>query len=151
MNIFRRNAKINVSRWDKEKRIMFEMSPSVEGATGQPKAGEQRYDYDKAIRISFKGVDILSAAYTLIGISQGAELELEKFADMSKSSAEGDAKKSLKVFVGDKGIFVGMIMGKQKVNCTISPGESYALGMYLQTVANYWILQEQGSFEKEED
>jgi hypothetical protein len=142
LKFYRTNSCVGVSQWDAQKRVMLEVSPSMEGASkGQPKPGEHRYNYEKAIRISFTLGDMLTASYTLIGMSQGVELEYQKFADMSKSqNATGDEKKSLKISASDKGgFFVGMISGKEKVSIILNPEELYALGKYLEFSAQKYI------------
>jgi hypothetical protein len=142
LKFYRTNSCVGVSQWDAQKRVMLEVSPAIENnVKGQPKPGEHRFAYDKAIRISFTVDSMLTASYTLIGMSQGVEMEYQKFADMSKSqNATGDEKKSLKISASDKGgFFVGMISGKERVNIVLSPEELYALGKYLEFSAQKYI------------
>lgn len=142
LKFYRTNSCVGISQWDDKKRVMLEVSPAADGAgKGQPKAGEVRFDYKKAINISFTVGDMLKAAYTLIGMSQGAELEYSKFADLSKSTnSDGNDKKSLKISAGNNGgFFVGMIKGKEKVSITLDESELYALGRYLEFSAQKYI------------
>ncbi len=154
MKIFRTTAVINVSRWDAEKRIMFEVSPAMAGATrGQPKAGDKRFDYDKGCRLSFKGAELLTYAYQFIALSQGAEgIEIKKFVDKSKSAASAsDDSVSLNVKVGQNGgIFVGMSQGKdKKVSINIGFDEVYAIGRYLEFAAQDYF-KDDGNFQRDD-
>lgn len=153
MKIYRTTSVINVSRWDSEKRVMFEMSPAMPDAgKGQPKAGDKRFDYDKGCRLSFKGAELLTYAYQFIALSQGVEVEVSKFVDKSRSAASNsNIRVSLTAKPGNKGgVFIGMSGGENKVNMNLGFEEAYAIGKYLEFAAQDYF-QGEGSFTKNDD
>lgn len=142
MEFFRTGAKLRLSAWDKHKKAFIELIPAIDpNMKGQPKPGEKRYAYDKAIRISFSGPDVLIAAYKFIGMSHGLKHELEKYADLSKSThVESNDKKKLVVKPGTtSGVSIFLSQGDQKVNITLSLEEAYAIGKWFEIVADRFI------------
>jgi len=143
MEFFRTGAKLRLSTWDKHKKAFIELIPAIDpNMKGQPKPGEKRYAYDKAIRISFTGPDLLTGAFKFIGMSHGIKCELEKFADLSKSThVESNDKKKLTVKPLDNstGISIYITEGAKKANINLSFEESYAIGKWFETAADYFI------------
>jgi hypothetical protein len=143
MKIYRTNSVLSLSVWEEKKRVFFELSPALEGVKGQPKPGEQRYDYSKACKISFRVLDCFTAAYNFMALAQGADVEMKKFADMSKSVGAGDQKKSLNVKRGTNGnVQVYMKDGDNSANIGLSSEEAYAVSKWLEVNAQRWAVEE---------
>lgn len=137
LRFFRTTSQIKVSTWDEKARVFIEVVPPLEGnAKGQPKAGEHRFNYDGAIRISFRLSELLTTSYVLLGMSQGMEGEFSKFADMAKTGSGSTDKKTLKISAKENGgFFVNMNMGKDKVSIAITNEELYAIGKFFEIAA----------------
>jgi len=142
MEIFRTTSKLELKQWAGKRRVFIELSPAIPGVKGQPQAGEQRFDYTKKVRISFRTVEMFTAAYKFLGLAHGAELELKKFADMSKSVGTGDDKKQLLVNKYNDKISVSIKSGDNKVSINIEPEESYAIGKWFEAQATRFALLE---------
>lgn len=143
MRIYRTNSVLALSTWDAKQRSFIEITPGLEGAgKGQPKPGEQRFDYEKTCRISFRTLEMFQASFKFLGMAQGQELELKKFADMSKSVGDGDAKKQLRANIYNGKISVSMTDGDKKANISLEPDEAYAIAKWFEVNAQRYAVDE---------
>jgi hypothetical protein len=143
MRIYRTNSVLELSTWDDKKRAFIRITPGLDGAgKGQPKPGEQRFDYDKTCSISFKTLEMFQASFKFLGLSQGVELELKKFGDMSKSVGDGDAKRQLKASMYNGKISIMMNDGDNKASITIEADESYAIAKWFEVNAQRYAVEE---------
>lgn len=143
MRIYRTTSMIELSMWPEKQRAFIKITPAAAGATkGQPKAGEKRFDYDQTISISFTTVDMLTTSFKLDGMANGKELEIKKFADMSKVAASADNdQKQLKIAPMSGGnVSFNMSHGTKKANIILSPEETFAISKWFEFQAQKLIL-----------
>jgi len=143
MRIYRTNSVIELSIWGAEKRAFIRITPGIAGASkGQPQAGEVRFDYDKTCSISFRTLEMFQASFKFLGMSQGVEVELKKFADMSKSVGKGDAKKQLTANIYNGKVSIMMREGDKKANISLESDEAYAIAKWFEVHAQRFAVEE---------
>lgn len=153
IEFFRTSSKMKCSFWDDKKLCILEISPVLATASkGQPKKGEQKYNYNNKSVISFNGKSCLEFAYYLNLLSLGHEVEYSKFADTNKRDSENGEQKKLTVNKGSKGgVAFSLVSGDKKNFITISEPETFALYKYLETLgAQILISNENGSHHGEQ-
>ena len=150
MDIFRTNSKLSVQPWDDLLKCTFSLAPALAGnSKGQPKAGEQRYDYDKKINITMSIDEMLKCSYHLMLLAYNIETKYDKYADPSKSAHSSGDKKRLTISAGkESGISIFISQGDNKCSLTIGNDEAFALAKWLEIKAGYYINNPQ--LQKEE-
>lgn len=154
LKIYRTATVLTLTTWDEKNKAFMEITPAKDGAAkGQPKPGEKRYDYDKTLRISFKPLDMLVAAFKLQAMSHGVSEKLEKIGDMSKvAGSDSKDKKFLNIFPSDKGgVFVGLSMGSEKVSMILNNEEIFAIAKWFEIQAAKFFVKDIPRGERDSD
>jgi hypothetical protein len=137
MDFFRTKSKMHLSCWDDKKLIMLEITPAMEGVSGQPAAGDIRYNKDAKCIISFSVEEAFKFAFCLNKLANGVELTYKKEADTTKlAGAEGGEYKQLTAIKSTKGgAMITLKSGERSCMIILAPEEAYAVQMYLETKA----------------
>jgi hypothetical protein len=141
MDFYRTKVKLHTSTWDEKKLLILELTPALEDAKGQPKAGDVRYDKDKKCTISFSPEEAYKAAFILGKLADGQNYEYRKMADTTKvEGATGGEVKSLSFVKSTKGgAMISLKSGDKTASIVLGEDEAYALKMYFEVKASAYL------------
>lgn len=141
MDFYRTKVKLHMSTWDEKKLLMLELTPALEDAKGQPKAGDVRYDKYKKCTISFSPEESFKAAFVLGKLSDGVYVKYQKMADTTKvEGATGGEIKSLSFVKSTKGgAMISLKSGDNSASIILGEDEAYALKKYFEIKASAYI------------
>ena len=141
MDFYRTKSKLHLSTWDEKKLIMFELTPALEGAKGQPQAGDIRYNKDAKCTISFDIEEAFKFAFCISLIIHGTDVNYQKMADTSKvaGATEGEIKQLTAIKSNKGGMMITLKSGDRSVMLILSPEEGYAVQKYLEIKAGGYL------------
>lgn len=141
MDFFRTKSKLHLSTWDEKKLVMLEITPAMPDVSGQPSAGDVRYNKDLKCTISFSPEDAYKFAFCLNKLANGHDITYKKMADTTKvAGATGGEVKQFQVIKSTKGgAMMALKSGEKSVTIILSEDECYAVQMYLEVKAGGYI------------